>query len=197
MLENLSNELDFFINRARFFVKPWLIVITGIWVFNYINWALRSPFTRLGIYPRNFFGLFGLIFCPFLHQNFDHLFFNTIPLFILGLVLLARGLEVFYWVTFAVAIGGGLLVWCFGRKALHIGASGVVSGYFGYSLFTAYFEPNFTSLILAIILIYYFGSILLGLFPSNKATSWESHLCGFIAGIGSAYIPLEEAIKIF
>lgn len=188
MLEDLAHELDIFVEGSKLHLEAWLFAFAGLWGINILNWFLGSKLNILGIHPRHPLGVLGIAFCPILHQNFTHLFFNTIPLFMLGLSILARGVPIFCQVTFFVVVFGGLAVWAFGRRAVHIGASGLVSGYFGYILATAYFEPSFTTLILAIFVIYYFGSIFLGIFPQEEKVSWESHLFGFLSGIGAAYV---------
>ncbi len=186
MLLDFIEELDNFIKTSQFYILPWLYGFAGLWGFNILNWILGSPFNAFGIHPRRFFGLLGIFFSPFLHKNFSHLFFNSIPLFALGLAILAKGLFTFLKITSVVVVLGGFGVWLFARRAVHIGASGVVSGYFGYILTTAYFESSFTAWLLAIVVIYYFGSIFLGIFPQEEKVSWESHFFGFIAGIASA-----------
>ncbi len=188
MLENLARELDIFVEGSKLHLEFWLLCFASLWGINILNWLLGSKLNILGIYPRHPLGLLGIVFSPILHQNFTHLFFNTIPLFMLGLAILARGMPIFCQITLFVIVFGGLAVWIFGRRAVHIGASGLVSGYFGYILATAYFEPSFTALLLAVFVIYYFGSIFLGIFPQEAKVSWESHFFGFLSGIGSAYI---------
>lgn len=187
MLNDLSIELNDFINHAKLYLIPWLFCLGILWLINILNWITGSRLNILGIYPRNLFGLVGIPFSPLLHGNFSHLFFNSIPLFALGLILLARGPDVFFQVTMAVTLLGGLGVWLFGRKSLHIGASGVISGYFGFLLATAYFNPSMISILLALLVIYYFGSIFFGIFPQEEKISWESHLLGFLSGIAYAF----------
>jgi membrane associated rhomboid family serine protease len=187
-LSDFASQLNTFVETTQVYILPWLLFFAGLWCFNIINWITGSYLNILGIYPRHLLGLVGIVFCPFLHQNFTHLFFNSIPLFVLGLALLAKGPIIFYEASIFIAVMGGLLVWIFGRPAMHIGASGLISGYFGYILSLAYFHPNFTTLLLACMVIYYFGGIFLGILPSEKETSWESHLFGFISGIVFAYV---------
>lgn len=189
MLIDLIDELNIFIKTSQSYILPWLYCFAGLWGFNILNWILGSPLNVFGIYPRHFFGLLGIVFSPFLHKNFSHLFFNSIPLFALGLAILAKGLPTFLKVTIVVVVLGGFGVWLFARRAVHIGASGLVSGYFGYILAIAYFESSFIAWLLAIVVVYYFGSIFLGIFPQEEKVSWESHFFGFIAGIASA-LPL-------
>lgn len=188
MLTDFVDQLNTFVQVSQFYLLPWLYCFAGLWGFNILNWVLGSPLNIFGIYPRHLFGLLGIILSPILHKNFSHLFFNSIPLFALGLAILARGLPLFLKITVVIIVLGGLGVWLFARRALHIGASGLVSGYFGYILATAYFEPSLTAFLLAMIVVYYFGSIFLGIFPQEDKISWESHFFGFIAGIASAFL---------
>ena len=187
MLVTLSKELSDFFLRSQVYMKPWLIVMGGLWLFNLVHWTLGSPLVVLGIRPRRFTGLIGILFCPVLHQNFNHLFFNSIPLFVLGLILLTQNVNTFMIITTLILVLGGFLVWLLARPARHIGASGLISGYFGYILVLAYFKPGYTSVFLAVLVLYYFGSILFGLFPREAKVSWESHLYGFISGILGGY----------
>lgn len=190
MLAEFTEELDAFIQTSQLYMIPWLYCFAGLWGFNIIHWLLGSPLNILGIYPRHIFGLLGIVFSPILHKNFSHLFFNSIPLFALGLAILARGVPIFLKVTGMVVVLGGFGVWLFARRAMHIGASGLVSGYFGYILATAYFEPSFTAILLALVVAYYFGSIFLGIFPQEDKISWESHLFGFLGGVASAFLSM-------
>lgn len=187
---DFMNQIQNFMQQSAFYLKPWTAVIGIIWCVNIFNWIIGSRLNILGIYPRHWFGLVGILFSPFLHSNFGHLLFNSIPLFVLGLALLASGGTInFIWVTLFIMVLGGFAVWLFARKGMHIGASGVISGYFGYILMSAYKQPGVITILLAILAIYYFGGIFAGLFPREKKTSWESHLFGFLSGILCAYLP--------
>lgn len=79
-------------------------------------------------------------------------------------------------------VSGGIL-WLIGRRAIHVGASGLIMGYWGYLLVYAYQHPSILSYVLAIICIYYFGGLLLSIFPKEDSVSWEGHLFGLFAGI--------------
>jgi membrane associated rhomboid family serine protease len=156
---------------------------------NIFNWFIAgSRLNILGLYPRNFFGLIGVLCSPILHGNFNHLFFNSIPFFVLSLILLGFSKSLYIFATLFINVSECLVVWLFGRKKIHIGASGLVSGYLGFVLGLAYVEPGLITFVIAFFMIYYFGAILLGLFPTNDRTSWESHLAGFLSGIGLVYL---------
>jgi membrane associated rhomboid family serine protease len=181
-------QLNVFAQKSEFYLKPMAIGLGIIWAVNIFNWLTGSRLNVLGIYPRHAFGLIGILCSPFLHQNFNHLFFNTIPLFVLALAIMANNGAAHFLIITAIIMGiSGLAVWLFGRKGIHIGASGVISGYFGFILMEAFTSPSITTVLLAIMAIYYFGGILLGLFPQDKMTSWEYHLFGFASGVLCAY----------
>ncbi len=188
MLANLAKDLNIFISLAKQHLSLVFIILGGLWGINIINWLIGSRLNVLGLYPRNLFGLVGIVFSPILHKNFNHLFFNSIPLFGLSIFIMTLGKNIFLDVTITIALLSGLAVWLFGRRAIHIGASGIISGYFGFLLGVAYQHPSITTIFLAGLTLYYFGSIFLGIFPSEERVSWEGHLFGFLSGIAAIYI---------
>ncbi|MEO0547899.1 MAG: rhomboid family intramembrane serine protease, partial [Pseudomonadota bacterium] len=69
---------------------------------------------------------------PLLHGGFGHLASNTPPLLVMGALLAATATRALIAVN-AVIVGlGGLLVWLFGGTAIHVGASGLIFGWFGF-----------------------------------------------------------------
>lgn len=189
MLENIGADYKQFFALSRAQLPFMLNILAGLWIFNLINWfLLRSRLNLLGLYPRSLFGLVGIIFSPFLHADFNHLFFNTIPLFVLGMFILGLGPDVFIAATICIGLLSGITVWLVGRKYLHIGASGIISGYFGFVLCLAYLHPTVISLVLALVALYYFGSILAGILPTSEKVSWESHFIGLFSGLIVAYL---------
>lgn len=196
MLENIQHEINLFIYHSLYYLKPWVEIIGLVWCINIVNWIVGSPLNRFALYPRRFSGLLGIFVAPILHHDFKHLLFNTVPLLVLGLVLLLmKGTLNFCWISLFIVTVSGIAVWLIARTGIHLGASGLISGYFGYILISAYTAPSFTTIISAILAVYYFGGILTGLAPGKKETSWESHLFGFLSGILCAYVP--NALTLF
>lgn len=187
-MNNIVNQLQTII--AVFNANlPFMLGFIGIlWAIQFVNVLLRYRLNFLGLFPRSVFGLLGIIFMPFLHGSFNHLILNSIPLFVLGSFLLLAGHHQFFYVSGIIVILSGGLVWLFGRRAIHIGASGLVTGYFSYLIIQAYYHPSVLAVIIAITSVYYFGGLLLGLFPGQLKTSWEGHLFGFIAGIIAVFL---------
>ncbi len=187
MLEHFTNSLQFII--ATFTANLWFVLaLLGIlWGIHCLNAAAGYGFNRLGIIPRQAVGLRGVVFAPLLHGNFTHLIFNSIPLFILISFTLMYGRVNFYWVTGSIVLLSGLATWLFGRKAIHIGASSLAMGYWGYLLVLAIRHPSIVTVLLGIICVYYLGGMAANLFPIEKKSSWEGHLFGFLAGVIVSY----------
>lgn len=185
-LVNDFNDLVFTIQTNLDLVLTIIGIIWGVYFVN--NLMLGGALNILGLIPRSFSGLFGIFFSPFLHANFNHVFFNSIPLFaLMNLVLLDSDI-VFYIVTSSIVFWSGLFVWLLGRKAIHIGASGLILGYWSYCLFEIPNKGAVQAIVLGIVCIYQFGTLAMELVPSEKSTSWEGHLYGFISGIMTAYL---------
>lgn len=182
-MENLADTLETIINtfvHNSFFV---LFLLAILWIIQIFNHMTNKSLNRLGLIPRYAKGLKGIIFMPFLHGDFNHLFFNSIPFFVLANLVLMQGKAMFYAISLGIMFVGGILIWLFGKKGIHIGASSLVMGYFGYLLANAYLRINAMTIILAIICLYYFGGLVLSLFPGKKHVSWEGHVFGCLAGI--------------
>jgi len=87
----------------------------------------------------------------------------------------------------AVVIGlGGGLVWLFGGSAIHIGASGLIFGWFGFLIARGLVDRSPITLGAALVVGVLYGSILWGVLPGQPGVSWEAHLFGAIAGAAAA-----------
>jgi membrane associated rhomboid family serine protease len=168
-----------------------LIVMSALaavlWVVQFVNSADDYQLDRFGVKPREVAGLWGLLSMPFLHASFGHLLSNTIPLVLVGWVLLLSGLRTFLTVTAIVVIVGGALTWLLGpTHTVIVGASGMIFGWLGYLLARAYFSRKLKWIVVAVLVLIFFGTLLFGLFPSiNSDVSWQAHVCGFAAGVGA------------
>lgn len=187
MLNQIINGFTQIANQTQAntgFLTSILLLLWGIYILNLI---LGNTLLYLGIRPRKALGLPGIFFAPFLHANFNHLFFNSIPLIVLANFILIQGVPLFLYVSALLIIFSGLLIWCFAPDGLYIGASGVITGYWGYLLARAYYQSTATTLILAIVCAYYFIGIFYSIFPGKKHVAWQGHLFGLISGLGIAY----------
>lgn len=187
MLDELNASLELMITQTKI-NAPVLAIMVGVLWLCFVLTSLNRRLLYLGIIPRRIYGLQGVLFSPFLHADFNHLFLNTIPLVILSDFLLMNGLHYFLWVTLVITVLSGLLVWCFAKPGLHVGASGVITGFWGLLMVNIYQQGTLTAIILGIVCVYYFAGIFYGVFPSKKGVSWEGHLFGLIAGVSAGYL---------
>lgn len=160
-----------------------------LWVLQVVNWIIGYRLNPVfGLIPRYFGGLDGIIAMPILHGSFGHLMANTPPLLVMGGLLVATTTRALLPVN-AVVIGlGGGLVWLFGSSAIHIGASGLVFGWFGFLVVRGFVDRSPITLGATLVVGILYGSILWGVLPGQPGVSWESHLFGAIAGAAAALL---------
>ncbi len=149
------------------------------------RWAVR-----LGVTPRKAAGLPGIVTAPFVHANAAHLAANLPPFLVLGGLVVRRHEASFVEVAVTIALAQGALVWLFGRRASHVGMSGVIFGFLGYLLAAAWFTRTTSDLLVAGAVMLAYGGLLAGVKPARGGTSWEGHLCGLLAGIARAWLDL-------
>ncbi len=162
--------------------QPVIILVTAIWIVEVVNFFLGHRLTSWGILPRSLGGLVGIPLAPFIHAGFWHAVSNTVPLLILGGLTLAGGAKRFWGTTTGVILLGGIFVWLFARGDYHMGASGLVFGFFGVLMGRAVFEHSVVSIIVAVVTITLYGGILWGVLPIRSFVSFESHVFGLLAG---------------
>jgi membrane associated rhomboid family serine protease len=141
----------------------------------------------LAVVPRRLSGLPGLLTAPFVHANVAHLTANLPPFIGLGILVLRRDEPRFVEIAVTIALAEGVLLWLFGRRAAHVGMSGVIFGFFGYLLATAWFTRTVPDLLTAGGAMVFYGGMLAGLKPVRDGTSWEAHLFGLLVGVARAW----------
>jgi membrane associated rhomboid family serine protease len=163
------------------------LVAALLWVIQALNAADDYALDRFGLMPRTVNGLWGVVTEPFLHASFSHMFSNTTPLILIGWVLLLSGVRTWLTVTAIVVVAGGVLTWLVGpSNTVIVGASGMIFGWLGYLLARAWFSRQLKWIVVAVIVLFFFGTLLFGLFPTlHSNVSWQAHVCGFIAGVGA------------
>jgi membrane associated rhomboid family serine protease len=160
-----------------------------LWAVQVVNWIFGYGLNpAFGLIPRHVSGLDGVIAMPLLHGSFSHLMANTPPLLVMGGLLVATTTRALLSLN-AVVIGlGGGLVWLFGGSAIHIGASGLIFGWFGFLIARGLVDRSPITLGAALVVGVLYGSILWGVLPGQPGVSWEAHLFGAIAGAGAAFL---------
>lgn len=161
--------------------------VTTLWASFTANIVAGGSLTRYGVQPRTVDGLWGILFAPFIHASVAHLVANTIPLIVLGALVLVRDARHFVPVTLLSMLGAGLGAWLLGAPgSVHIGASGVVFGYFGFLMLAGWFARSAASIAISILVTVAWGGLVLGVLPGQPGISWQAHLGGFIGGVLAA-----------
>jgi membrane associated rhomboid family serine protease len=150
-----------------------------------------------GIRPLEADGLWGILFAPLLHADWQHLISNTLPALILGFLMTLLGLSRFVFATVIIWIAGGLGTWLIGTVGntcgghmIIIGASGLIFGWLTFLIVFGLFTRTLWQIVVGVLVLLYMGTILLGALPQVGCTgiSWQGHLCGAIAGVFAAYV---------
>ena len=142
-----------------------------------------------GIIPRRVDGLDGVLFGPFLHAGWDHLYGNAVPLILVGTFALAGGTRRFVWSTALIMLISGLGVWLIGKpNSVVVGASGVIFGYLGLLFTRGFVERSWWNLGVAgfIGLLYWYQ--LYNVLPTDQPISWQGHLLGLFGGAVAAVL---------
>jgi membrane associated rhomboid family serine protease len=180
----------FYASLGRAFVIM-CAAVPGLFLIEVLDWATPgySLAAAGGIRPREVDGLDGLLFSPFLHVNFAHLYANSIPLILLGTFVLAAGVRRFLWSSGVIMVVAGLGVWIVGSPGtVHVGASGVIFGYLGLLLTRGIVERSWWNLAVGLLIGILYWWQLFGILPGQERVSWEGHLFGFIGGVLAAII---------
>lgn len=144
-------------------------------------------FSNYGILPREFIGLRGIVLAPLIHGNFNHLFNNIVPLFILGWALFYFYSKLALRLFILSYLLAGFYTWISARYSYHIGASGLVYALFGF-LFVSGFLRKINGLIaLSFLTAFLYGSLIWGILPWDQSISWEGHFWGLFIGVILAF----------
>lgn len=182
MNNNQTNKLD-----TGVFIIPSIFVCL-IWFVYWFEIQFGFNFNKFGIYPRSFNGFKGVFLAHFIHSNTNHLFNNSVPLFVLILSLFSFYKEIAYKVLVFGGFLSGFLTWCIARESFHIGASGLVYLLFSFIFFSGLIRKHYRLVALSLIIIFLYGSMIWYLLPIKEGISWEGHLSGFLVGLFFALV---------
>ncbi|MET3428749.1 membrane associated rhomboid family serine protease [Actinoplanes tereljensis] len=142
-----------------------------------------------GIIPHRLDGLDGVLFSPFLHSGWDHLYGNAVPLILVGTFALAGGGRRFIWSTFVIMLVSGLGVWFVGDpNSVVVGASGVIFGYLGMLVARGLVERSWWNLGVSAFIGLLYWYQLYNILPTDQPISWQGHLLGLLGGVLAAVL---------
>ena len=153
-----------------------LIFLLVMWIVKLVEIQFNLSFVKFGIYPKDINSLSGILFSPFIHKDFSHLFNNSYPILILSSLLFLAyrsiALQIFIWLFFI----SGFWLWIIGRESYHIGASGMIYSLAAFLFVSGLIRKNPRLAALSMIIIFLYGSLIWGVFPLKSGVSWEGHL---------------------
>lgn len=147
------------------------------------------PLQALTVNPGSAAGLLGVLTAPLLHGSPGHLLANATALLMLGTLAMTvyphatvRALPLLW-------LGAGLGAWLLGEPGSHhLGASGVTHG-LGFLVFVlGLLRRDRAAIAAGMMAFFFYGGMLLTIFPQEAGVSWESHLGGALSGIVAAVL---------
>jgi membrane associated rhomboid family serine protease len=174
-------EISPYNQKFRFLYLPALFVVL-IWLVFGIDWLFELNLAQYAVEPRTFSGLVGLLTCPLLHGDLEHIAANSVSLFVL--LVAARYIfpQIFLQIFVATYLFPGLITWFIGRPALHLGASGMIYALAAFMFISGVIRVNRYLLAVSLLVVFLYGSLFWGLFPIEQSISWEGHLGGALTG---------------
>lgn len=177
----------YFENHLRNAIPPAFFVVVIMWLVYWADFLFIFDFHKLGVLPKTIEGLKGILFMPLIHahSDFKHILNNSVPTFLLLTLLFYSYKDIAVKVFFGSWILTGILVWIFAtnKGSFHIGMSGVIYALAAF-LFTSGVLRKYLPLqALSLFIVFLYGSLIWGIFPTTPRISWEGHLMGMIVGV--------------
>jgi membrane associated rhomboid family serine protease len=165
------------------------LFVLALWVIHFVDTVVLHDALkkRFGLRPRSRFSPLSILISPFLHVDRRHLAANSIPFFVLGSLVMIQGQPVFWLTTLIIILIAGMGIWLLGkRNTIHMGASGLILGYFGYTLASVLFAPDLATIIVAVVVVILYLGLIWQIVPLKKGVSTTGHLFGFLGGMVAA-----------
>ncbi len=164
---------------ASFMFICWIVYITEL--------GFGIKLSEFGLRPRHIDSWYGVLTMPFLHGGAKHIIANTSSFIVLG------GMIFYFYSNFSLRILlfsyilSGLLTWLIGRGNIHIGASAMIYSFASYLIVSGILNKNIKLLAVSLVVVFLYGSMIWGIFPTKEGVSWEGHLSGLIVGVLLAF----------
>ena len=181
------------------------IMVSAMWLGFFLQYLGLFDGCSGAIIPLNPEGLKGIFFSPFLHGNIEHIFGNSVPIFVLIFLLFQFYPFIAKKVFFLGWLVSAFLVWLLPPIDIFtgnfnfvciIGASGIVYVLAFFLFFSGVFRWNMKLLAVSLIVALYYGSLVWGVMPEElfsnleepSRISWQSHLSGAVVGMIMAFV---------
>lgn len=167
-----------------------LFLLFVMYMIKTLEAGMDWDFTRLGVYPLDKRGAFGIFAHPFIHSSFRHLYANTIPFFLLSWCLFYFYKDISSYILLSIWIICGILTFIIGKPGWHIGASGIIYGLAFFLFFSGLLRKHIPLAAISLLIAFLYGGLVWNMLPyfAKATTSWEGHLSGAFAGTICAVI---------
>jgi membrane associated rhomboid family serine protease len=159
------------------------LFVALLWFILLLDAVLPVEFGQYGLRPGTLEGLLGVFTAPLLHGGLEHLFNNSIPLFVGMTAVLFLYPNSAIIVIPGVWLGSGILGWFIGRPSLHYGASGLLYGLLAFVFLSGVLRRDMRSVSVSMLVAFFYGTMIWGVFPIRPNMSWELHLSGAVVGL--------------
>jgi membrane associated rhomboid family serine protease len=164
-----------------------VMLVAALWLLEGLDQASGNALDGYGIRPRTDEGLLGVFLAPWLHGGWAHLVSNSLPFFVLGLLVLLEGWRSWVRTTLVVLLVSGGTVWLLAPSgSITLGASGLVFGWLTYLLLRGFFTGRPGHVLLGVLVFLAYGGLLWGVLPTEIGVSWQAHLGGALGGVLAA-----------
>jgi membrane associated rhomboid family serine protease len=165
-------------------------MLVAMWVFEIVDTALGGALDgTFGLRSWSTDNPWSFLTSAFMHADFNHLIGNSVPFLVLGCLVALSGAGRLVGTTLIVMVVSGVGVWLFsGPTTLTVGASGLIFGYFGYTVLRGVVERRTVDIVIMICVVLFYGTMIWGVLPQQPGVSWQGHLFGFLGGLLAAYV---------
>lgn len=166
---------------ARVVLVLWLVFVAQM---------LISPINAWGIRPRSLESPQGLVIGHVLHGDLQHLLHNSWAVLIFLWILVTWSPRLTWRASVIIMATCSISTWFIGAAgSMHIGASGLIFGYFSLILANGLFRGSIGCFFLALLVgLIYGGGMYAGVSQVVDGVSWIMHASGLLGGVLSAWL---------
>ncbi|MDR2474799.1 MAG: rhomboid family intramembrane serine protease [Bacteroidales bacterium] len=167
-----------------------LLFVGILWVIRLLQDGMSWDLSFFGIYPHKMTSLQGIVLHYLVHADIEHLWSNTLVVFISGWFLFYFYSTIVWRTLGCLWLLTGVFLWSIGRSGVHVGASGLAYGIVFFLIFSGIIRQHTPLIAVSLVVVFLYGSLTWGMFPFSELIkpdmSWEGHLSGGLAGLITA-----------
>lgn len=173
-----------------------LVLLAGLWVIEFLDQASGNRLDAYGIEARELDGLPEIFTAPFLHAGWDHLIGNSLPFLVLGFLVLLGGIARWLLSSLISIVSSGLTAWLLTPPdSIILGASGLIFGWLTYLMARALWSRQISQVIIAVLVLIFYGGLIWGVLPGEAGISWQAHLGGAVGGVLAAWLLHRRSVR--